>query len=90
MDTETSLLQDAKIAIQIGDKLTARRLLLQIVAQKPQHETAWLWLSAIAETPEREKEYLQHVLAINPQNELALKHLAKFQPASTPLWKSVV
>lgn len=77
--SEASLLQDAKDAIQHGDKPTARSLLHRVTAQNPGSEVAWLWLSAIAETPEQEKAYLERVLAINPNNSLAIKHMARFR-----------
>lgn len=76
--SETSLLRNAKAAIDRGDKAAARRLLHHVTANYPNSETAWLGLSAVAETPEQEREYLDQVLAINPQNALALKHMAKF------------
>ena len=87
---EVELLQQAKQAIQAGDKAAGQRFLIQVIKQTPRSETAWLWLSAIVDDPAWEKECLERVLEINPDNEIAQRHLAKLaqeSPAS-PLARS--
>ena len=74
---ETQLLQQARMAIRIGDRATGQALLHQVVQANPGNETAWLWLSAIIGDSEKEKYCLQRVLVINPDNEKAQEHLAK-------------
>ena len=73
---EVELLQQAKQAIQAGDKATAQRFLIQVIKQTPRSETAWLWLSAIVDDPAWERECLERVLEINPENPVAKRHFA--------------
>ena len=73
---ETQLLQQAKRALNAGDKATAQRFLIQVIKQTPRSETAWLWLSAIVGDPARERECLERVLKINPDNPVAKRHFA--------------
>jgi hypothetical protein len=73
------LMRMARMAAQRGDKAAARRLLTQVLEEDEQDEVAWLWMSALVDDPEIEKECLLEVLKINPNNELAQKHLRKFQ-----------
>ena len=83
---ETQLLQQARVAIRIGDRATAQQLLHQVVQSNPGNETAWLWLSAIIGDPEKERYCLQRVLVINPDNEKAKEHLAKLKEPSHQLF----
>ncbi|MBN1581376.1 MAG: hypothetical protein JXA89_11805 [Anaerolineae bacterium] len=84
--SETSLLRNAKAAIDRGDKAAARRLLHHVTANYPNSETAWLLLSTMAETQEQEREYLNQVLALDPQNKAVLERLLKLkQPAQSTL-----
>ncbi|MBN1580129.1 MAG: hypothetical protein JXA89_05460 [Anaerolineae bacterium] len=70
-------LELARKAIQQGDKVAARQLLLQVIRTDAKNETAWLWLSAIVDDLERERECLERVLKINPHNEVAQRHLRR-------------
>lgn len=86
-------LQQAREAIQRGDKQAGKDQLIKILEANPENEVAWLWLSAIVDDPELEKECLERVLEINPQNQVAQKHLNKFQattatqsPPAQPAW----
>lgn len=76
---EVQTLQSARAAIKQGDRETACKLLQQIIQTNPQQETAWLWLSALVGDPEREAECLQRVLAINPNNAVAQRHLQQLE-----------
>lgn len=84
---ERQILLQAHDAIQRKDKKAAQRLLYQAIKQYPKSETAWLWLSALVDDPEKERQCLLKVLEINPLNELAQKHLQKF--AQTPALESL-
>jgi hypothetical protein len=84
---ETQLLQQARMAIRIGDKATAQQLLHQVVHANPGNETAWLWLSAIIGDPEKERYCLQRVLTINPENEKAQEHLDKLKEPPPQLFE---
>ncbi len=77
------LVADAIAAIRSGDKARGRTLLTQALRLNPQHETAWLWMASLVETPERRRECLERALAINPHNETArraLRALSEPQP----------
>jgi twitching motility two-component system response regulator PilG len=69
------LLQQATFAAKAGNKAEARRLLVQLTQSEPNHETAWLWLFAIADSPEEALFCLEKVLEINPSNDQAQSHL---------------
>ena len=58
-------------AVQEGDKALARQLLRKVTEMDPEREQAWLWLAGASETPQEAAEYLQTVLALNPNNQQA-------------------
>ncbi|MCB9457756.1 MAG: PD40 domain-containing protein [Anaerolineaceae bacterium] len=72
-------LQDAlKAGIEAarrGDRVTARRLLRQVVTADANHEAAWLWLASAAENLEERRECLENTLRINPNNTRAREAL---------------
>lgn len=59
------LLQQARLALQRGNKLEARRLATQAAALAPEMEDPWLLLAAVAH-PRASIVYLQRALQINP------------------------
>lgn len=63
-------------AARLGHKEEAEQLLRQAVILDPQNERAWLWLSAVVEGIEAQRECLQRVLSINPTNSFARSGLA--------------
>ncbi len=63
-------------ALRSGRKEEARTLLLRAVENDQYHEEAWLWLSAVVDTPEEQRTCLENVLAINPNNEKAKQGLS--------------
>jgi hypothetical protein len=68
-------LQRAIAAIKANDKETGRHLLSEVLKADPHNETAWLWMSAVADTDETRRTCLKRVLAINPNNEVAKRGL---------------
>jgi endonuclease YncB( thermonuclease family) len=54
-----------------------------VIGANPRSETAWLWLSAIVDDPDKERDCLERVLRINPDNEIAQQHLDKLNQATT-------
>lgn len=66
-DLAEQLYQGA-LALQQGDKLRARELLLRVVEADENAEAAWLWLSGAVDDPEDQRTALENVLAINPNN----------------------
>lgn len=80
-------LKQAVAAIKAGDRQTGRKILLQLVDENPNDEQAWLWLTKTTDTATEQQAYLNKVLAINPNNEVAKKALATVQKrlaVSTP------
>lgn len=62
-------------AFKAGKKAEARTLLERAIELDGYNETAWLWLSAVVETPEEQQTCLENVLTINPNNERARQGL---------------
>jgi hypothetical protein len=58
-------------AYRAGNKTEARTLLMKATELDEYNEQAWLWLSAVVETPEEQRTCLENVLIINPSNERA-------------------
>lgn len=58
-------------AYRAGNKEEARTLLLRAVEIDQYNEQAWLWLSAVVETPEEQRTCLENVITINPNSERA-------------------
>jgi len=75
------LLQQAMDAIRTGDWDRGRRLLVNILNEDLDNETAWLWLAAVVEG-ERRRHCLEQVLRINPDNQAAQKGLAELAGTS--------
>lgn len=67
-------------AVKNGDRIQGRALLEAVLATDERNEKAWLWLSGAVETAEERQICLENVLAINPENRLAQKGLAKLGP----------
>jgi len=58
-------------AYRAGRKDEARALLLRATEIDQYNEQAWLWLSAVVESPDEARTCLENVLTINPNNERA-------------------
>lgn len=71
----TTSLELAITAIRSGRKEEGRQLLNLLIQQNPNNEMAWLWMSSVVSNDEQRARCLYHVLAINPQNELARRGL---------------
>lgn len=74
-NTKTQL-REAVTAAKLGHKTLARKLLVGVVEQEPNHEEAWLWCAALAENEDEAQRCLTRVLDINPNNQQALNALA--------------
>ncbi len=72
-DSSESLLRQAISAARAGQKEYARQLLVRILRDDPRSEAAWLWMSAVVDTPAERLHCLKQVLAINPHNVAARK-----------------
>lgn len=72
-----SQIQEAVRLIQAGQTEEARILLADVVAADPQNESAWLWLATVTADRQQRLEYLERVLAINPDNATARQAVAQ-------------
>ena len=77
------LLKQGITAVKRGDKENGRIHLMKLLEMDERNEQAWLWLSGAVEDKEERIICLENVLAINPDNELAQKGLARFGAKST-------
>ena len=71
-------------AAESGRRAYARRLLAQAAALDPHRKDAWLWLAGLAADPRESMEYLQRVLAIDPDDEAAKEGIAWAQKRLAP------
>ena len=70
-------------AVKNGDRIQGRALLEAVLEADERNEKAWLWLSGAVDTAEERQICLENVLAINPENALAQKGLAKLAQATS-------
>jgi tetratricopeptide (TPR) repeat protein len=75
------LLQQGIAVARAGNAEQARSILREALKIDVRNETAWLWLSSVAENNKERLFCLRQVLAINPQNEHAIKAMQKFSSA---------
>lgn len=73
------LLQLGMQTARQGNKQNARMIFQQVLDTDKQNERAWLWMAAIADTPEDRIRYLQTILRINPNNQTAKRELDKMR-----------
>ncbi len=89
MSSHDELLQQGIAAVRTGQLDVGRQLLARAIQLNPQSETAWIWMSGVVQTDEQRIQCLRQVIAINPNNELALKGLralgALDEPAPPPV-----
>jgi len=67
------LLQMAIRAAKGGHREGARVMLRQLCSRDQRNETALLWLAKIARTRQERLSWLNRILEINPENEVARK-----------------
>jgi hypothetical protein len=62
-------------AYRAGKRAEARTLLERALELDNYNELAWMWLSAVVDTPEEQRTCLENVVVINPENERAKQGL---------------
>lgn len=85
MTTLDEELAEGIAATKMGQRDVARQHLQNVLRTDPNHETAWLWMSGLVDTPQQKRDCLQRVLALNPGNEMArrgMEQLAQSEAAS--------
>jgi twitching motility two-component system response regulator PilG len=78
-----ALLRDGIDIAKTGDKKLAHTLLAKATRLDPQNENAWLWRASVAHDCAEAAHCLQHVLSLNPHNQIAIKGLASLGIKST-------
>ncbi|MBK9944041.1 MAG: hypothetical protein IPP13_20775 [Kouleothrix sp.] len=78
-----ALLDRAQQARKRGDLPAARALLHALAAHRPEMPQVWMVLAAVAETRAEQRHALERVIALDPQNPLAQRGLARIN-AATP------
>ncbi|HJZ50213.1 MAG TPA: hypothetical protein VKE41_23745 [Roseiflexaceae bacterium] len=76
-----AVLESAMRARKNGNTAAARALLRALAAQQPDLPKVWLLIATVAETRIEQRQALEHVLALDPQNEPARRGLARIGPA---------
>ncbi len=76
MADSESILQLGIEAARAGDKAEARELFRLVTREDASNAQGWLWLAGVAEDRDEKRTALEHVLQIDPNNDLARKGLA--------------
>ncbi len=69
------VIAEVKAAVNRNEKTVARRLLLEISEVEKNSEDIWLQLLEVAETDKERCQYLEKIVALNPDNKEALAQL---------------
>jgi peptide/nickel transport system permease protein len=72
-------LNEAREAMQRGDKTHARRLIRQVLLTNPHNEQAWLMMAGVVEKHQQVVDCLEQALKINPGNASASQALRAIQ-----------
>ncbi len=71
----TTKLREGIDAAKRGDKLAARRLLLQVLSGDANNELALMWMASVVDTLNERRFYLERALQVNPDNNRAREAL---------------
>jgi len=74
------IVNEGIFALRNGEKDKAQNLLMEAIRLNRNHEKAWLWLSGVVSSDNEQRECLEMVLSINPQNQAAIKGLSLLPP----------
>lgn len=77
-------LKQAVAHIKSGDKQAGKTILLSLLKQDPTNSRAWLYLSAVVNTPEKKRQCLEEAIEHDPDNETARKALVKLNQKYPP------
>jgi hypothetical protein len=76
-------LREAVRLIKAGERDAGGKILQSVLQRDINNERAWLWMSACVTLTEEKRECLERVIHINPNNDQAIKALAKLPPPPT-------
>ena len=75
MAEANEILQLGIEAARDGNREEARNLFTLLTKQDPQNIQAWLWLAGVSDNPKLRRDALERAIAIDPNNEMALRGL---------------
>lgn len=84
MSSVDTLVQQAIAAVKANRRADARRLLEQAIEIDQYNEQAWLYLSGCVDDQEEIRTCLENVLAINPNNQKAIRGLELLRSRAAP------
>lgn len=73
------LLKMAIRTAQAGNKSAARVMMRRVLAEDKHNERAMMWMAKLADSKSDRVQWLNRVLAVNPNNEAARETLKKMQ-----------
>ena len=76
------VLREAIASIKSGNKTLGRQLLIRVLENDENNETAWIWLTQCVTKPEQKRECFERVLEINPNNQHAIDGLKRLDTLS--------
>jgi len=71
-------------AAKRGDRLTARRMLQQVLAYDRNNELALMWMASVVDTLDERRSFLQRALQLNPDNARAREALRRLSGEPDP------
>jgi tetratricopeptide (TPR) repeat protein len=80
--TVNEILQQAVIAIKAGEEEKGKQLLIEVLEQDEDNESAWLWMTRCVAELDVKRECFERVLEINPDNKHAIKGLKRLDALS--------
>lgn len=75
MADSNEILQLGIEATRDGNREEARNLFTLLTKQDPSNVQGWLWLAGVSDSSEQRRHALERALALDPQNEMALRGL---------------
>jgi hypothetical protein len=75
MADSNEILQLGIEATRDGNREEARNLFTLLTKQDPNNVQGWLWLAGVSDSSEQRRHALERALALDPQNEMALRGL---------------
>jgi tetratricopeptide (TPR) repeat protein len=84
MDAKTLYQQGVTAIRDQNNPQLGRKLLIQSLRQDPRNDLAWLWMTRTVRDRQKQLEYVERALRINPANEPAQKLKARLLAAQPP------
>ena len=72
---EEKMFQEAKTAIEDGNKARGKDLLTRLLKQDQENAEYWLWMSAVVDSAKERRYCLKQTLKLDPENKMARRGL---------------